>query len=303
MKKLLNIALVTLVAFSSSAWARPKEKKLEIDDQRHVGYYFNDKKSKIICVLLPGGGQSKEFAQGLLPHAKNFEKMGFSTAVVYTNFGPLLNQTNTTQYLVKLLENLKKEHNAEGFIMLGLSNGGTGSIQAAESNQNLIIGVIAVPSSAQPQELAKGLPVYFRLGENDQLGWAKSFDKIKSALESSGAEVDAEIVKNGAHIFDLNWKEIEAWLGKHNLTPEGEKEAEQDHKKEGAEPLTEFRQWQNTEGKAIHAQLLSVSNGTAKLKTRNGKIYDYPLEQLSKNDQEEITRLQKKHRSSNEHDE
>ena len=56
-------------------------------------------------------------------------------------------------------------------------------------------------------------------------------------------------------------------------------------------PLTEMKTWVNKEGKSIEAELLSVEDGVAKLRRRNGKTYDYPLEKLSEQSREEIAEI------------
>jgi len=198
------------------------EKQFKIDDKKHIGYFLNDKKSNLICVLLPGGGQPKPFTKALFPHAEKFNKLGFSTAVVYSSFGPLIDskrhKIENTKHLVKLLKELKEKHNADGFIFMGFSNGGTGALQIAAKHPDLVKGILAVPGAHAPKKLPQGLPVYLRIGAKDQLGWAKNFDQIKKAIAKSGAVVDAKLLENAPHMFKLDWEEIQTWLKKSQLT-------------------------------------------------------------------------------------
>ena len=57
------------------------------------------------------------------------------------------------------------------------------------------------------------------------------------------------------------------------------------------EPLSGMKSWVNAEGKSIEAELLSVSDGVAKLRLRNGRTYDYPLEKLSEESRREIAEI------------
>lgn len=57
------------------------------------------------------------------------------------------------------------------------------------------------------------------------------------------------------------------------------------------EPLAKMRAWENADGKTIEATLLSVADGKAKFRMKNGRVYDYPLEKLSKESREEIAEL------------
>ena len=49
--------------------------------------------------------------------------------------------------------------------------------------------------------------------------------------------------------------------------------------------LSEERDWTNAEGKTIQAALVEVNGDKAKLRLKNGKVVDYPIEKLSEDDQ------------------
>ena len=54
------------------------------------------------------------------------------------------------------------------------------------------------------------------------------------------------------------------------------------------ENLSEQREWTNSEGKAIKAALVTIDGDSVKLELPNGKKVSYPIEKLSKEDQEFI---------------
>jgi len=57
---------------------------------------------------------------------------------------------------------------------------------------------------------------------------------------------------------------------------------------EKKKPLIEQRTWTNSEGKTIKAAAISVQGDKVKFKLSNGKTVDYPIAQLSGEDQESI---------------
>jgi hypothetical protein len=59
-----------------------------------------------------------------------------------------------------------------------------------------------------------GKPIYYRLGAEDQLGWAKNFQSHVDNLRRAGAVVDAQLIPKAGHVFAVDWKELDAWLHK-----------------------------------------------------------------------------------------
>ena len=56
-------------------------------------------------------------------------------------------------------------------------------------------------------------------------------------------------------------------------------------------PLSKMRQWTNAEGNKLDAEVLSVADGKARFRMRNGRVVDYPLEKLSEESRKEIEAL------------
>jgi len=78
---------------------------------------------------------------------------------------------------------------------------------------------MAVPAvvreNAQLESL-EGMPVYLRIGGEDQLGWAMQFDDTVERLEGFGVELNAAILDGAPHMFGMDWDRLEPWLDEVN---------------------------------------------------------------------------------------
>jgi predicted esterase len=74
---------------------------------------------------------------------------------------------------------------------------------------------MAVPAIVRDNanlEALSGMPVYLRIGGEDQLGWASQFDESVERLKEFGTVLDAEILDGAPHMFDMDWERLEPWL-------------------------------------------------------------------------------------------
>ena len=69
------------------------------------------------------------------------------------------------------------------------------------------------------------------------------------------------------------------------------KEIPKQDKPQTNKPLTKLRDWTNTEGKTLKAVLLKVKDGKAHFRKKNGSVFWYDLDQLIREDREEIKKL------------
>jgi predicted esterase len=58
----------------------------------------------------------------------------------------------------------------------------------------------------------KGLPVYLRIGDQDEFSWMNRFDETRTSLEGAGAIVDAGLVFMAPHMFSMEWETLDPWL-------------------------------------------------------------------------------------------
>lgn len=100
-------------------------------------------------------------------------------------------------------------------LLVGISGGGSRALQTAISLPGAFSGVVAAPGrldgNALLPELA-GLPVFLRIGENDNYRWNRLLPDMERRLLLAGARVDAALIPEGRHLFQLDWQELERWL-------------------------------------------------------------------------------------------
>jgi predicted esterase len=168
-----------------------------------------------LCVVMPGGPMAREMANEMKGWSDQFAKNGYHSAVLYTDFGPLINFSSqqNNKYIDSVIDALKAKCKIteEKVLLAGRSNGGTASFQYAQRNPTKTYGIIAAPGGYAGGKLTN-IPVLFYIGGNDQLGWAKDYDRDVKAIRASGATLTTELLKGKPHIFDLNWNNVEAWL-------------------------------------------------------------------------------------------
>ncbi len=201
----------------------PPEKvfTVKLAANRNIGVIYNDRQSDVVVLLLPGANQDKALARNYNMLAPGFNKLGYSTASIYTNFGPLVDSRGhqNNKHLLRVMSAIKKRYGNREFILYGGSNGGRSALQAAERSRRGIRAVIAHPAVYLPKRNMKGLPVYLRIGAKDGLGWAKYFDRMSQGLTRLGAKVNAKLVPNAGHIPMADMSQIGPWLKKHEIEP------------------------------------------------------------------------------------
>jgi len=104
----------------------------------------------------------------------------------------------------------------EGKLLIGgISAGGGSALEIARLNPQDFLGVLAVPAvidDAGDIDTLSGMPVYLRIGGEDELGWADRFEETVTAFETVGVQLDAAILPGQPHMFSLDWERLEDWL-------------------------------------------------------------------------------------------
>jgi hypothetical protein len=74
---------------------------------------------------------------------------------------------------------------------------------------------MAVPALVRDESglnALRDMPVYLRIGGDDELGWASQYDSTVAAFERAGVVLDAELLYGEPHMFGLDWDGVAAWL-------------------------------------------------------------------------------------------
>jgi pimeloyl-ACP methyl ester carboxylesterase len=202
------------------AQAGAAEETVTVDGGTDVKVLFFEPKTKResthLAILIPGGGSNTFMARAQFWLGKEFVERGWAIAVPIspdrTGFAG-----DNAGLLPQLSAQLLTTHSLsqQKPLLVGISSGGSDALTIALKYPSAFSGVVATPGrlqeEARPQALA-GLPVYLRIGERDDFRWNRQLDDMKATLLDAGGKVDAAIVPDARHVFQLDWDNLESWL-------------------------------------------------------------------------------------------
>jgi len=170
-----------------------------------------------LVILMPGGSGEEALAwdlQGWL--GVEMAQRGWAVAVPVSPNGRSFRGDNNA--LIPLLIDALQQRDgiAEGSTLLaGISNGGMSALEIAAADERDYLGIMAVPALV-PRGLdmtaLAGLPIYLRIGDQDEMSWMNRFEETRTALEEAGAQVDADLVFMAQHMFAMDWENLDPWL-------------------------------------------------------------------------------------------
>jgi pimeloyl-ACP methyl ester carboxylesterase len=167
-------------------------------------------------------------------------------------------------------------------LFAGISNGGTAALEHAALRPDRTAGVLAVPGLVGASaELAKlsGLRILIRVGERDELGWARAYESQVRALMRIGASVDARLLPDTPHAFRPPWDDIDGWLallGTDSLPAAPGIVSAVD---------AEIRTWRARSGDAVAATLHEEQGPMVALRKPDGETVRIAVANLSREDQ------------------
>lgn len=170
-----------------------------------------------LVILMPGGSGDESLARDL--HfwlAEELKERGWAVAVPVSPNGRSFRGGNNAliPQLITLLQ--EDERIADDKTLLaGISNGGMSALEIAARSPEDYRGVMAVPALI-PERLEvsrlAGMPIYLRIGDQDEFSWMNRFEETRAALEEAGAIVDAGLVFMAPHMFSMEWETLDPWL-------------------------------------------------------------------------------------------
>ena len=218
--KTLRTSLLILWLCLLPAGLQASEDLMILEDGTAVKILFFEPKihdDKTRLALLISGETSNTFmARAQFWLGKELVDRGWAIAVPIapdrTGFGG-----DNAHLLPELVSMLRSQHHlgSQKPLLVGISSGGSIALTIAAHYPADFSGVVAAPgrlhdvSEIQP---LMGLPIYLRIGEKDEFRWNRQLENIVERLQTAGGIVDAAIVPEARHIFQLDWDNLEAWL-------------------------------------------------------------------------------------------
>lgn len=209
-----------LFLFSHGSFAERVE--VALDDSRALGVYLLLPSTANIApapllILMPGGSGEEALARDLQYWlGEEFQQRGWAVAIpVSPNQRSFRGANNALIPL--LIDALQHDSRiAAGTTLLaGISNGGMSALEIASASPERYRGIVAVPAlvprGLDVQALA-GMPIYLRIGDQDEMSWMAQLDETAQTLSAGGALVDSGLVFMAPHMFQMEWETLDPWL-------------------------------------------------------------------------------------------
>lgn len=170
-----------------------------------------------LLILMPGGSGEEALARDLQYWlGEEFQQRGWAVAIpVSPNQRSFRGANNTL--VPQLIDALQEDPRiADGKTLLaGISNGGMSALEIASASPQRYTGIVAVPAlvprGLDVKSLA-GMPIYLRIGDQDEMSWMARLDETVQSLREGGAIVDAGLVFMAPHMFQMEWETLDPWL-------------------------------------------------------------------------------------------
>lgn len=217
LSKLFLIASLTLLQAGLVAAA---ERTVLLEDGAAVRLFFFEPKvdrgPPPLAIFIAGGSNNEFMAKAQFWLGKEFVDRGWAIAVPLSPDGTRFS-IGDSSILPQIINQLYASHSLQDSkpLLVGMSSGGSEAMALAIGRPQLYRGVVATPGRIKPEtefgDLA-GLSLYIRVGEKDDFRWNRLLEPMSERLRGAGAAVDAAIVPDARHVFQIDWVSLEAWL-------------------------------------------------------------------------------------------
>ena len=223
---LRRLTLVTLLLLMAPGMLAAAEQTVLLQNKTSIKLFFFEPHDvplaegnlPPLAIFIAGGSNNEFMAKAQFWLGKEFVDRGWAIAVPISPDGKGFSIGNSST-LQQIIEQLHATHTLQDSkpILVGMSSGGSEAIIIASLNPSAFRGVVATPGRIKadvPLVELDSLPFYIRIGEKDDFRWNRILETMSQRLLAAGAEVDAAIVEGARHVFQLDWDNLEAWLGK-----------------------------------------------------------------------------------------
>ena len=218
MPQLSRVLLVLMLSLTSvTAFAQRTD--VALANGKNLGVYLlmPEQTPADLVVLMPGGSGDESLARDLYYWlGEEMKQRGWAVAIpVSPNQRSF--RGNNNALIPLLIDALQQQNNIRKgrTLLAGISNGGMSALEIASADPERYRGVMAVPalvSSDVNVDALKGMPIYLRIGDQDEMSWFARLEETEQTLRMAGAEVDAGLVFMAPHMFQMEWETLEPWL-------------------------------------------------------------------------------------------
>lgn len=221
MRNIFN-TLIVAALLSTTTMASADLVEVQLSDSSSLSVYLLFPESESaeplpLMILMPGGTGENGIAwdtQNWL--GAEMAQRGFAVAVpVSPNNRSFRGSNNRLVPLLVDALQIDSRIRKGKTVLAGISNGGMSALEVAATDPQRYQAVLAIPAVIPPRTdltpLA-GMPIYLRIGDQDEMAWMNRLDETRSALEAVGAKVDADLVFMAPHMFQMDWENLDPWL-------------------------------------------------------------------------------------------
>lgn len=213
-----------LIALLWPQVSRGAEESFVLPDGQKLDYFIEypspstNRPSAPLCIVMGGGKGDRKSAEAAMNKLGKplVERGMIAVSPVSPTEKSFFNEPES-DWIIALMKDLQaRDSISDGRILIGgLSNGGISALAIAVVIPQKIRCVMMVPGLPIDWNSGldlRGMPIYLRIGEKDNLDWGKHYSQIVKSLTKAHAKLNARLVKNAGHGFDLDWPEIDKWL-------------------------------------------------------------------------------------------
>lgn len=170
-----------------------------------------------LVVLMPGGSGDEALARDLRYWlGEEMKDRGWAVAIPVSPNARSF-RGNNNALIPLLIDALQEDARIRRgrTLLAGISNGGMSALEIASADPGRYRGIMAVPAivpSGMNIDALKGMPIYLRMGDQDEMSWFTRLPETETALKEAGAEVDAGLVFMSPHMFQMEWETLDPWL-------------------------------------------------------------------------------------------
>jgi predicted esterase len=218
----IRTAVCATLLFFFSQGSIAERIEVALDDSPALGVYLllpatANAAPAPLLILMPGGSGEEALARDLQYWlGEEFQQRGWAVAIpVSPNQRSFRGANNAL--VPQLIDALQQDSRiATGKVLLaGISNGGMSALEIAASKPERFRGIVAVPALV-PRGLAvdslAGMPIYLRIGDQDEMSWMTRLDETAQTLREGGALVDSGLAFMSPHMFQMEWETLDPWL-------------------------------------------------------------------------------------------
>lgn len=222
----LSRALLVLFLSLVSVTAFAQRREVTLANGTSLGVYvlMPETTPADLVILMPGGSGDEALARDLYYWlGEEMKQRGWAVAIpVSPNQRSFRGSNNALIPL--LIDALQQDSNIRKgrTLLAGISNGGMSALEIASADPERYRGVMAVPALVSRDvnvDALKGMPIYLRIGDQDEMSWFARLEETEQTLRKAGAEVDAGLVFMAPHMFQMEWETLEPWLNTRLRTP------------------------------------------------------------------------------------